>query len=237
MYFDTNKDSLTIANLLALVRKDRSHADDFPYTKEICRCRYCRFCCNGKCALKSCCCIAERVKARACTFVEAMNDCFINISDHVFHYRLRLAAERFKEEKSCFLSPEHRKRFYDAMNRNRQKNERYIAQIYILTATEGIWNAVKPYVTKDGVLYNSVSFHNMATEDYIYYSTAFDFANNTSHLTLEDLSNDEIVDFDIFRVICCAITVSVFGGEVLKLSEPKKKRYKNKREGKPDAAE
>ena len=76
MYFDTNKDSLTIANLLALVRKDRSHADDFPYTKEICRCRYCRFCCGGKCALKSCCCIAERVKARACTFVEAMYHSF-----------------------------------------------------------------------------------------------------------------------------------------------------------------
>ena len=46
------------AEFLDAAIRDKAEAKPFPYTLEVCRCRYCSFCQNGKCALKRCCCIS-----------------------------------------------------------------------------------------------------------------------------------------------------------------------------------
>ena len=45
--------------------------------------------------------------------------CFANVKDNVFHYRLRLAAERATMAKTCFRDREHRARFQKALHRVR----------------------------------------------------------------------------------------------------------------------
>lgn len=68
MNLEPNNKSLSFAEFLDAAIRDKAEAKPFPYTLEVCRCRYCSFCQNGKCALKRCCCMNERVKARSCTF-------------------------------------------------------------------------------------------------------------------------------------------------------------------------
>ena len=108
MYLEPNNPSLSFANFLDAAIRDKAEIKPFPYTLEVCRCRYCSYCQNGKCALKRCCCMSERVKAKSCTFAELLRDCFVNFKDNVFQFRLRIACERASELKTCLLSMKRR---------------------------------------------------------------------------------------------------------------------------------
>lgn len=136
MYLEPNNPSLSFAEFLDAAIRDKAGAKPFPYTLEVCRCRYCSFCQNGKCALKRCCCMNERVKARSCTFAELLRDCFANFKDNVFQFRLRIACERATELHTCFLDAGHRARFYEGVFYMRKKDPRFIAQLYILPNSE-----------------------------------------------------------------------------------------------------
>lgn len=70
MYPNTREVSMSFADLIKTAMKDKNKERVFPYTLEVCRCRYCGYNHRGKCALKSCCCLDERVRARSCTIEE-----------------------------------------------------------------------------------------------------------------------------------------------------------------------
>lgn len=121
MYLEPNNPSLSFANFLDAAIRDKAEIKPFPYTLEVCRCRYCSYCQNGKCALKRCCCMSERVKAKSCTFAELLRDCFVNFKDNVFQFRLRIACERASELKTCFLDEGHKGRFYEGVSYMRKR--------------------------------------------------------------------------------------------------------------------
>ena len=60
-----------------------------------------------------------------------MKACFDHIKDLVFRYRLRLAMERAEEAGSCFLEKEHKRRFYEGLDRAKRKDNDFAAQIYL----------------------------------------------------------------------------------------------------------
>ena len=118
MNLEPNNKSLSFAEFLDAAIRDKAETKPFPYTLEVCRCRYCSFCQNRKCALKRCCCMNVRVKARSCTFAELLRDCFANFKDNVFssdfallvkgqrnfisgHRRKRACIQ--KQNKACYL--------------------------------------------------------------------------------------------------------------------------------------
>ena len=134
MKLEPNNKSLSFADFLEAALRDKADTKPFPYTLEVCRCRYCSYCQSGKCALKRCCCMSERVKAKSCTFAELLRDCFANFKDNVFQYRLRIACERASELQSCFLDAGHKGRFFEGVTLLRKKDPKFIAQIYLLSA-------------------------------------------------------------------------------------------------------
>ena len=181
MNLEPNNKSLSFAEFFDAAIRDKAEAKPFPYTLEVCRCRYCSFCQNGKCALKRCCCMNERVKERSCSFAEPLRDCFANFKDNVFQFRLRIACERATELHTCFLDAGHRARFYEGVSYMRKKDPKFIAQCLDLKLTEP--NA------------------------YLYFCTAMDIQYGGSHIDLYELTLDEIVDFDAFRVICNSVAM------------------------------
>lgn len=153
MYIEMNPIGLTLSDLICVAHRKRSEDTGFPYAVQSCRCSNCRYVSEGKCSLKECCCMAERVKAHTCTFTEILNTCFANVKDNVFHYRLRLAAERVTMAKTCFLDREHRARFQKALHRVRGNDKSLIAQLFVLTATESLWSASDDAVGKSSISY------------------------------------------------------------------------------------
>ena len=97
------KTGLDVSDLITLVQRKGGGNTGFPYKSFVCRCSNCLYSTKGKCALKECCCMDERIRAHTCTFGEMMRYCFSGIGDNVFQFRLRLAIEREAELKSCLL--------------------------------------------------------------------------------------------------------------------------------------
>lgn len=228
MYIEMNQTGLTLTDLICVAHRKRSEDTGFPYAVQSCRCSNCRYVSEGKCSLKECCCMAERVRAHTCTFTEILNTCFANVKDNVFHYRLRLAAERATMTKTCFLDREHRIRFLKALHRVRGNDKNLIAQLFILTATESLWNASDDAIGKSSISYLDIDFRAFSENDYLFYCIAYDLGNGTSHTDIEDLSNDEVVDFDLFRVVCSAIAISVYGYDAIRVSEQFRKHKSRK---------
>ncbi len=80
MYIESPKDELSFVDLIRAAEEKTCESKSFPYKYHVCRCRNCAYCYQGKCALKRCCCMRDRVKARSCTFSEVLGDCFANMA-------------------------------------------------------------------------------------------------------------------------------------------------------------
>lgn len=143
MYIEMKKTGLDVSDLITLVQRRKDGNTLFPYKRFVCRCSNCLYSTKGKCALKECCCMEERIRAHTCTFGEMMRYCFSGIADNVFQFRLRIAVEREAEVRSCFLDSGHRKRFYEGLAYTRKVSENFMAQIFLLSAYEPLWNETK----------------------------------------------------------------------------------------------
>ena len=101
MYIEMKKTGLDVSDLITLVQRKGGGKTGFPYKSFVCRCSNYLYSTKGKCALKECCCMDERIRAHTCTFGEMMRYCFSGIGDNVFHFRLRIAIEREAELKAA----------------------------------------------------------------------------------------------------------------------------------------
>ena len=229
MYIESPKDELSFADLIRAAEEKTCESKSFPYKYHVCRCRNCAYCYQGKCALKRCCCMRDRVKARSCTFSEVLGDCFSNIGDSIFHFRLRLATERAREMHSCFLDSKHRMRFYEGCALTRRYESSFIAQLFLLSASEDLWKRVKEALSHDGVSYAEVYLDGLTIDEYIYFSAACDFEYGCSHASISDLSNDEVIEFEPFRLICYAIAIYIYGSDVVPIAERDRERVRKKR--------
>ena len=79
MFFKMKKTGLDVSDLITLVQRKRDWNTGFPYKNFVCRCSNCLYSTKGKCALKECCCMEERIRAHTCTFGEMMRYCFSGI--------------------------------------------------------------------------------------------------------------------------------------------------------------
>ena len=171
----------------------------------------------------------ERIHAHTCTFGEMMRHCFSSVRDNAFHYRLRVAIERQSEVKSCFLNAGHRKRFYHSLAQMRRANYNLISQIFLLSAHESLWHMVKKAIQRNGVDYTSFETEkqNFGAKENLLFVTALYFEYGSTHLSFMDLSDEEIVDFDVFRLICYAIAIRFYGMDAIELGERNYTRHMN----------
>lgn len=221
MYIEMKKTGLDVSDLIALAQRKQAGVGAFPYRSSVCRCRNCLYSSKGKCALGECCCMENRIKAHTCTFSEMMGYCFSGIGDNVFQFRLRIAIEREAELKSCFLDAGHRKRFYEGLALMRKPSRNYMAQIFLLSAYDELWKEAKTVIQRNDVLYSELKFgvQGIDIRAYHLYLTAMNFEYGLAHINILDLSDDETVDFDVFRIICYSAAICAYGMDAVKISE------------------
>ena len=161
--------------------------------------------------------------AHACTFAEAMKACFDHIKDLVFRYRLRLAMERAEEAGSCFLEKEHKRRFYEGLDRAKRKDNDFAAQIYLLAARETLWKRAARCMYTGGICYAGVDMRDAAPEEKALFYAAMAIEASGS-LYVENLSDEETVDFDVFRAVCCAVCICKYGTDATVIAERRCRR-------------
>ena len=180
--------------------------------------------------------MAERILAHTCSFAEIMRHCFAGIGDAAFRYRLRLAIERETQLHSCFLSAGHRKRFREGMNMIRRVEQPLIAQIYLLSAYEALWQETRKVLEADGVVYSAMAdaVSELDAEAFELYLAASVWEYGAVSADYADLSDEEAVSFDVFRVVCYAVLIGLYGTDAIKISErrPGKQKNRKRKEGK-----
>lgn len=235
MYLEKKNSALYVPDLIQSVKGIQPARAGFPYRRSICRCSNCLYSSSGKCALKVCCCMEERIFAHTCSLGEVLRHCFAEIGNASFRYRLRLAMERGTELHSCFLSPGHHKRFREGLNRVDKANHSLIAQIYLLAAHEELWQESSKVLEEDGVVYSALAYavSELDADAFELYLAASVWEYGAVTAEYADLSDEEAVSFDVFRAICYAVPIGLYGMDVPKISErkPKNQKCRKRKEG------
>ena len=231
MYLEKKNIALNVTDLVALSNHPQAVGGGFPYKRFVCRCSNCQFSCGGKCSLRECCCMAERIPAHTCSFAEVMRYCFAGIGDAAFRYRLRFAIERAAQLHSCFLSAGHRKRFREGMNMIRRVEQPLIAQLYLLSAHEELWKETQKVLEADGVVYSAMAdaASELDADAFELYLAASVWEYGAFSADYADLSDEESVFFDVFRVICYAVPIGLYGTDAIKISERRPAKQKNRK--------
>lgn len=229
MIYRNLKNGLSLSEILSATKRQAEMDNSFPYTKAMCRCCNCLYCKKGKCVLRSCCCMPERIRAHACSFTEVMNACFEKIRDTMLRFRLRLATERAAELRSCFLEREQKKRFHEGLNRSRRRDNSFVAQTFLLSSSKTLWEKAREALGSSGFAYSHMNIGGFSSEDYTLFCAAMDMEYGGSHCDIEDLSNDEVVEFDVFRAICYAVCIYVYGLDAVVIANQRKRNRKNRK--------
>ena len=83
MFIQTKCNELSFADLIRATKDTTDESRKFPYKTFVCRCGNCQFCYKGKCSLKECCCMGERVKAGSCSFSVTQIKRYIRLTELV----------------------------------------------------------------------------------------------------------------------------------------------------------
>lgn len=232
MYIEVKKSGVNVGDMITKLQQKKSEGTVFPYRGFVCRCGNCRYSSQGKCALKECCCMDERIRAHTCTLAEMMKYCFSGVENSTFHFRLQRIIDRTNKFQSCFINSGHRKRFHEGLSHTRRASNRLVAQIFLLSAHKELWDEVRKVLETNCIVYSAldISIRDTDIDPYPLVATALNLAYGSLYSNMEDLTDDECVDIDLFQVICYAVVISIYGMDVIKISE-KKKEANSRRKG------
>ena len=101
----------------------------------------------------------------------------------------------------------------------------------MLSSSKLLWERARDVLCSSGFVYDCLDIRGFSSEDYTLFSAAIDMEYGGCHCDIEDLSNDEVVDFDVFRAICYAVCIYVYGRDVVFIVNKRKRIRKN---GKPE---
>lgn len=225
------KTKFVLSEAMQAVQRRSNAQASFPYKNFVCRCGNCAYSNGGKCALKVCCCMEERIRAHSCSFAELIRYCFTGVEDAVLQTRIRRAGERGAELKTCFLDAAHRKRFYEGLKCTRKADNALMAQVFLLSANEALWAEARKLVEEDCVVYSALELciHSCDGVAQVLYWAAKDLEYGTEHA---DLAQIGATDFETFRMMCYAVAIGGYGMDAIRISEKRRVKKYSRREGK-----
>ena len=115
--------------------------------------------------------------------------------------------------KPFFPESGHRSRF-QACWEKREANadqEAWCAALYLLTADSNLWKGAEAAVKPDFIDFTSVSIRGVDMDGYVLYHTAKDLYRGTSHVSLAELTDGELVSDRAFRLVINAFLLCRYG--------------------------
>lgn len=108
----------------------------------------------------------------------------------------------------------HEKRFVSTIMNNPYKLPReQLAAFYLLSADNKLWKAVRQFAKKDRIDFARVDIHGGSPRSYLLGKIAQDLCGDTSHITLKDLCDWELVNPKTFKLIMTALRIARGGYE------------------------
>ena len=110
-----------------------------------------------------------------------------------------------KENIMKFRNEKHRSTFLNEAKKQSLKNYRIISALYLLTADEKLWEAAKPSVEKDEIVFENIRLKSSSESTYALYCAAKDLYNGSRHLAIDDMADGGLIKNKVFSLIYNAI--------------------------------
>ena len=124
--------------------------------------------------------------------------------------RLGRYLERSTREIKPFESTFHGQQFRNLITDKNSSDHNYLAALYLLTAEDKTWRAVREHVSNSGIKYDLVSPIPKG-DGYTLFNLAQDISDGKTHITLRDIADRCVLTPQMFLLVCKAIAISRYG--------------------------
>ena len=96
-----------------------------------------------------------------------------------------------------------------------QDEAAWCAALYLLTSDMFLWSKAETAVHPDFIDFPAIHIHGVDLDGYVLFHTAKDLYKGTSHISLSELIDPELVSDEAFWRIVTAFLIRRYGVEVL----------------------
>lgn len=143
-------------------------------------------------------------------------DSFSNFENRLFKKRLRQLVCSFSGE--WYLSLYHKGRYSYIKESSpltlKQKNEQ-LAILYILSAQEELWDRAKDHIHHKAIELNKIRLKGISTNGYALYQAVRTILTGKSHIEVNELADDSLIDAYTFKTIINAFMIARYGDEIM----------------------
>ncbi len=124
------------------------------------------------------------------------------------------------DKELVFRDIKHRKDFYSLLLGKRKKAicgyPNYGAAVFLLSADEQLWDRVYLNVTEDSIYFKNMKLGAVSLEQYILFHAAKDMYLGTKHISLNELSDKNLIADEAFKLIVNAMLIKRYGINIIR---------------------
>lgn len=170
---------------------------------------------KGSCQNPSgCVCLQERLAAGCVPFSALLGVLTAEVRERPFVSRVSHLSAR---PRAVFTAGGHRNRFEKSWQEQGQMPDRngWCAALYLLTADTFLWSRSISSIQPDFIDFGTIRIHGVDLDGYVLFHTAKDLYKGTSHISLSELTDPELVSDEAFRLVVTAFLICRYGVAVL----------------------
>lgn len=90
-------------------------------------------------------------------------------------------------------------------------SEAYAAAVFLLTSDTFLWKQSKNYIDQSSIHFKDIRIHGVDLDGYAIFHTAKDLYHGTDHIAISELSDPELINDRLLRLIINAFLVRRHG--------------------------
>lgn len=95
-------------------------------------------------------------------------------------------------------------------------SEAYAAAVFLLTSDAFLWKKSKDCIGQSSIRFNDIRIHGVDLDGYAIFHTARDLYHGTDHIAISELSDPELINNKLLRLIINAFLVRRHGISVIR---------------------
>lgn len=189
----------------------------YKYTGTDCDCRFCKQTTEKKkcCGFAGCICLPERIAAGCVSYGELLRLFLSEIQLRTFASRIEKLLRESEANPMFFRNAEHRRRFQSLRRSGLfpliNLSEAYAAAVFLLTSDAFLWKQSKDFINQSSIHFKDIRIHGVDLDGYAIFHTAKDLYHSTDHIAVSELSDPELINDNLLRLIINAFLIRRHG--------------------------
>ncbi len=189
----------------------------YKYTGTDCDCRFCTQTTEKKkcCGSTGCVCLPERIMAGCVPYEELLRLFIKEIQLRTFATRIEKLLKESEANPTFFRNAEHCRRFQNLRKSGLfpflNLSEAYAAAVFLLTSDAFLWKQSKDFINQSSIHFKDIRIHGVNLDGYAIFHTARDLYYGTDYIAISELSDPELINDKLLRLIINAFLIRRHG--------------------------